>query len=155
MDCKYYVCTFRIRVVTTAVTKRFRPRGQARVQDGVLTSYMDAAFVLLTPEGLEIWTNRSLLFTQVGLLQLQCDWSLCSHCFSRDHADCWRQTVRGSIASDTNVSFKQLCSRVVAITGPWICVVYRDIRLLKAHSRRVASPVIAWAIRLLVGVVLC
>ena len=29
------------------------PRGAARVQDGVLTSYMDAAFVLLTPEGLE------------------------------------------------------------------------------------------------------
>ena len=46
------------------------PGGQVRVQDGVLTSYMDAAFVLLTPEGLEIWTNRSLLFTQVGLLQL-------------------------------------------------------------------------------------
>ena len=32
------------------------------------------------------------------------------------------------IASDTNVSFKQLCSRVAAITGPWNCVVYRDIR---------------------------
>ena len=64
-------------VYATAVKKRFRPRGhpgaQARVQDGVLTSYMDAAFVLLTPEGLEIWTNRSLLFTQVGLLQLQRD----------------------------------------------------------------------------------
>ena len=42
--------------------------------------------------------------------------------------------VRGSIASDTNVSFKQLYSRVAAITGPWNCVVYRDIRLLKAHS---------------------
>ena len=27
--------------------------GQARVQDGVLTSCMDAAFVLLTPEGLD------------------------------------------------------------------------------------------------------
>ena len=65
----------------------------------------------------------------------------------------WRQTVRGSIASDTNVSFKQLCSRVAAITGPWNCVVYRDIRLLKAHSRRVASPAIAWAMQLLVGVV--
>ena len=37
------------------------------------TSYMDAAFVLLAHEGLEIRTNRSLLFTQVGLLQLQCD----------------------------------------------------------------------------------
>ena len=55
-----YLCasTFRIRVVTTAVTKRFRPRGypggQARVQDGVLTSYMDAAFVFLTPEGSQI-----------------------------------------------------------------------------------------------------
>ena len=80
--------TFRIRVVTTAVTKRFRPRGhpgeQAGVQDGVLTSYMDAAFVLLTPEGIATWTNRSLLFTQVGLLQLQRDYSLCSLCFSRD-----------------------------------------------------------------------
>ena len=86
--CYYYVCTFRTRVVTTAVAKRFRPRGppgeQARVQDGVLTSYMDVAFVLLTPEGAEIWTNRSLLFTQVGLLQLQRDYSLCSLCFSRD-----------------------------------------------------------------------
>ena len=45
--------------------------GQARVQDGVLTSYMDAAFVLLAIEGSEIWINRSLRFTQVGLLQLQ------------------------------------------------------------------------------------
>ena len=53
-----------------------------------------------------------------------------------------------------NVSFKQLCSRVAAITGPWNCVVYRDIRLLKAHSCRVASPAIAWAMQLLVGVVL-
>ena len=44
---------------------------QARVQD--------AAFVLLAHEVLEIRTNRSLLFTQVGLLQ-----SLCSLCFSRD-----------------------------------------------------------------------
>ena len=67
----------------------------------------------------------------------------------------WRQTVRGSIASDTNVGFKQLCSRVAAITGPWNCVVYRDIRLLKAHSCRVASPAIAWAMQLLVGVILC
>ena len=41
--------------------------------------------------------------------------------------------VRGSIASDMNVSFKQLCSPVAAITGPWNCVLYRDI-LLKAHS---------------------
>ena len=39
--------------------------------------------------------------------------------------------VRRSIASDMNVSFKQLCSRVA---GPWNCVVYRDIRHLKAHS---------------------
>ena len=53
------------------------------------------------------------------------------------------------------MSFKQLCSRVAAITGPWNCVVYRDIRLLKAHSRRVASQAIAWAMQLLVGVVLC
>ena len=44
------------------------PGGHARVQDGVLTSYMDAAFVVLTPE---MWTNQSLLFTQ--LLQLQRD----------------------------------------------------------------------------------
>ena len=47
---------------------------------------------------------------------------------------------------------QQLCSHVVAITGPWNCVVYRDIRLLK---RTVASPAIAWAMQLLVGVVLC
>ena len=32
------------------------------------------------------------------------------------------------------MSFKQFCSPVAAITGPWNCVVYRDIRLLKAHS---------------------
>ena len=32
------------------------------------------------------------------------------------------------------MSFKQLYSRVAAITGPWNCVVYRDIGLLKAHS---------------------
>ena len=37
------------------------------------TSYMDAAFVLQAHKGLEIRTNRSLLFTQVGLLQLQHD----------------------------------------------------------------------------------
>ena len=56
--------------------------------------------------------------------------------------------VRGSITSGTNVSFKQLCSRVAAITGPWNCVAYRDIRLLQAHScsRRFS---------VLVGVVLC
>ena len=36
--------------------------------------------------------------------------------------------------SDTNVSVKQLCSPVAVITGPWNCVVYRDIRLLKANS---------------------
>ena len=39
------------------------PGGQARVQDGVLTSYMDTAFVLLAHEGSEIWINWSLLFT--------------------------------------------------------------------------------------------
>ena len=32
------------------------------------------------------------------------------------------------------MSFKQLCSPVAAISGPWNCVVYGDIRLLKAHS---------------------
>ena len=123
-------------------------------QDGILTSYMDAAFVLLTPEGLEIWTNRSLLFTQVGLLQLQRDYSLYNLCFSKK-SDRWRQTVRGSITSDMNVSFKQLCSCVAAITGPWNCVVYRGIHLLKAHLCRVASPAIARAMQLLVCVVLC
>ena len=51
------------------------------------------------------------------------------------------------------MSFKRLCSRVAAIIGPWNCVIYRDIRLLKAHSCRVASPAIAWAMQLLVGVV--
>ena len=44
------------------------PGGQARVQDG---SFMDAAFGLLAHKGVEIRTNRSLLFTQVGLPQLQ------------------------------------------------------------------------------------
>ena len=56
------------------------------------------------------------------------------------------------------MSFKQLCSCVAAITGPWNCVVYRDIRLLKAHPCRIASPAIAWAMQLPnvpVGVVLC
>ena len=39
------------------------------------------------------------------------------------------------------MSFKQLCSPVAAITGPWNCVLYRDILLLKAHScnRRFSS----------------
>ena len=64
--CCYYSCN-------ETLPAPGSPRGEARVQDGVLTSYMDAAFVLLTPEGLEIWTNRSLLFTQVGLLQLRRD----------------------------------------------------------------------------------
>ena len=74
---KNYVCTFRIHVITTSVTEHFwprgPPRGQARVQDGVQTSYMDAAFVLLVHKGSEIWTNQSPLFTQIGLLQLQRD----------------------------------------------------------------------------------
>ena len=73
----YYVCMFRICIFTTSVTERFRPRGppggRGRVQDGVLSSYMDAALVLLAHEGSEFWTNRLLLFTQVGLLQLQRD----------------------------------------------------------------------------------
>ena len=44
--------------------------------------------------------------------------------------------VHGSIASDMNVSFNQLCSPVATITGPCNCVVYRDIHhLLKATSR--------------------
>ena len=37
------------------------------------------------------------------------------------------------IAIDTNVSFKELCCRVAAITGLWYCVVCRGICLLKAH----------------------
>ena len=43
--------------------------------------------------------------------------------------------------SDTNVSFKHLCSPVAPITDPWKCVVYKDICLLKAHSssRRFSS----------------
>ena len=65
--------TFRIRVITMSVTELFGPRGQPCVQDSILTSYMDAAFVLLAHEGSEIWTNQSLLFTQVGLLQIQSD----------------------------------------------------------------------------------
>ena len=55
------------------ICNTFGPGGQARVQDGVLTNYMDAAFILLPHEGSEIWTNQSVLFTQVGLLQLQRD----------------------------------------------------------------------------------
>ena len=31
------------------------------------------------------------------------------------------------------MSFKEVCSPVVAITGPSNCVVYRDILLQKAH----------------------
>ena len=53
----------------------------------------------------------------------------------QQRSDRWRRTVRGLIASDTNVSFKQLCSPVAAITGPWNCVLYRDSLLLKAHLR--------------------
>ena len=41
--------------------------------------------------------------------------------------------VCGSIANDTNLILKELCSPVAAITGPWNCVVYRNIHLLKAH----------------------
>ena len=66
--CCYYICN-----ETLLAPGPPGGGGWASVQDGVLTSYMDAAFVLLTPEGSEIWTNRSLLFTQVGLLQLQRD----------------------------------------------------------------------------------
>ena len=75
--------TFLIRVITMSVRSVYvlllqlkrnasGPGGTPGVKH-VLTSYMDTAFVLLTPEGLEIWTNRSFLFTQVGLLQLQRD----------------------------------------------------------------------------------
>ena len=54
--------------------------------------------------------------------------------------------ARGSIASDTNVCFKQLCSPVAAINGPWNCVLYRDIRLLKAHlcSHRFSSNCVGY-----------
>ena len=51
----------------------------------------------------------------------------------QQRSDRWRQTVRGSITSNTNVSFKQIYSHVAAKTGPWNCVVYRDIRLLKDY----------------------
>ena len=101
---------------------------------------MDAAFVLLAHEGPEIRTNCSLI--QVGLLQLQRDWSLCSLCFSRDlTAGDRRYADNESITSNTNVSFKQLCSPATAVTGPWNCVLYRGILLLKAHScsRRFSS----------------
>ena len=66
--------------------------------------------------------------------------------------------VRGSIASNSNVSFKQLYSPVAAITGPLNCVVYRDIRLLKANScsHRFSSNCVGdVAPKVLVGVVLC
>ena len=41
--------------------------------------------------------------------------------------------------------FKQLCSPVAAITGPWNCILYRDILLLKAYScsRRFSSNCVA------------
>ena len=81
--------------------------------------------------GSEILTNRSLLFTRQAYYSANAI-RVCVPLFQQ-RSDRWRQTVSGSIASDTNVSFKQLCSRVAAITGPWNCVVYRDIRLLKAH----------------------
>ena len=44
--CCYYSCDETL----PAPGNLGHPGGQARVQDGVLTSYMDAAFVLLTPE---------------------------------------------------------------------------------------------------------
>ena len=54
------------------------------VQDGVPTSYMEAAFVLLVHEGSETWTSRLIFLYQAGLF--------------------WRQMVHRS--RDTNVSFK-------------------------------------------------
>ena len=62
--CYYYICNGTLPVPGAT-------GGQARVQDGVLTSYMDAAFVLLAHEESEDKSITS--FTQVGLLQLQCD----------------------------------------------------------------------------------
>ena len=63
-----YPVTFLIRVITMSVRSVYvlllqlqrnasGPGGASTFQDGVLTSYMDAAFVLLTLEGSEIWTN--------------------------------------------------------------------------------------------------
>ena len=49
------------------------PGGQARVQDGVPSTYTDTDFALLAHEGSETWTSQSLRFTKVGLLQLQHD----------------------------------------------------------------------------------
>ena len=79
---------------------------------------MDAAFLLLVYEGSEIRTNQSLLYYSSNLItKLVSSW--CSLCFSRDLT-----TGDGWYAE----------SPVADITGPWNCVVYRDIRLLKAHS---------------------
>ena len=39
----------------------------ARVQDGNLTNYMDASFVLLVHVGSETWTSQSLHFTHIHL----------------------------------------------------------------------------------------
>ena len=52
------------------VYNSFSHGATARVQDRNLTSYMDAAFVLLVHVGLETWTSQLLYFTQVGLIQL-------------------------------------------------------------------------------------
>ena len=41
------------------------PGGTACVQDGIPTSYIDAAFVILAHNKSEIWTSLSLRFTQV------------------------------------------------------------------------------------------
>ena len=52
--CYYYICNGTL----PAPGGGGGGGGQTRVQDGVLTSYMDAAFVLLAHEGSEIWTNQ-------------------------------------------------------------------------------------------------
>ena len=68
---KMFFCDFKS--ITVTLSTPGATRGTARVQDGVLTCYMDAAFVLLAHKGSELWTNQSILFTQIGLLQLQHD----------------------------------------------------------------------------------
>ena len=97
-----YTCTTAILRNTcwTAVAKRFRPRGAS-------TRYMDAAFVLLTPEG------SSLPFIQVGLLQLQ---SLCSLCFSRELSSCvapipgpWNRTLSSHKMSPRTLFTGEYC----------------------------------------------
>ena len=58
--------------------------GQARVQDGVLPVTQIPPLYFWRTKNQRSGQIDHLFFTQVGLLQLQHDYSLCSLCFSRD-----------------------------------------------------------------------